>query len=65
MVFSDVIDQVRGKRAKKKEAKCKQYVMAGNINSYSKILNNEESLEWITGYNSMTVGTAMVNIERD
>ena len=65
MVLSDVMAQVRGKKAKKKEAKHKQCFMTGNINSYTRILNSEERLEQITDYNDLAVGISMINAERD
>ena len=39
--------------------------MTGNINSYSKVLNDKKSLELIQGYNDMAVGLAMLNAEKD
>ena len=38
--------------------------MMGNINSYSRILNNEESLERIAEYNDLVVGISMINSEK-
>ena len=40
IIVSDIIDQAKGERAKKKEAKRKQCSMTGNTNSYSIILND-------------------------
>ena len=65
MIVSDIINQAKGERAKKKEAKRKQCLMAANINSYSRILNDEKSMELILGYNDMAVGLAMLNAEKD
>jgi len=65
MVLNDVMAQVRGKKAKKKEAKHKQCFMTGNINSYLRSLNIKDSLERITDYNDFAVGISMINAERD
>ena len=39
--------------------------MTGNINSYSRTLNNEKSMELIVDYNDMAVGLAMLNADKD
>ena len=51
--------------AKKKEPKWKQCFMTGNTNSYSRIINNNKSMELIVDYNDMAVGVAMSNTEKD
>ena len=65
MIVSDIINQEKGERAKKKEANRKQCFMTGNTNSYSRILNDEKSMELIVDYNDMAVGLAMLNAEKD
>ena len=45
MVISDLIIQSQGDRAKKKEAKRMRDFVTGDANSYSRILNDEKSLE--------------------
>ena len=47
MIVSDIIDQEKGEREKKKKAKRKKCFMTGNTNSYSIILNNEKRMELI------------------
>ena len=61
VIIADIIDQPRGERAKKKEAKRKQCFMTGNIKSYSRIMNDEKGLEKIQDYNDTAVGLAMMN----
>ena len=39
--------------------------MTGNINSYSRTLNDEKSMELIVDYNDMAVGLAMLNADKD
>ena len=39
--------------------------MTGNTNRYSRILNDEKSMELIVDYNDMAVGLAMLNAEKD
>ena len=39
--------------------------MIGNTNSYSRILNDEKSMEIIVDYNDMSVGLEMLNVEKD
>ena len=65
MIVSDIIYQAKGKRENKKEAKRKQCFMTGNTNSYSRIINNNKSMELIVDYNDMAVGVAMSNTEKD
>ena len=64
MIVSDIIDQAKGEREKNKEAKQKKWFMTGNTNSYSRILNNEKSMELIVDYNNMAVGLEMLNAEK-
>jgi len=63
--LSDIIDQSQGERAKKKEAKRKQDFISGNINSYSRIMNGEESMELVNDYNGLAASLAMMNAEKD
>ena len=65
MIISDIIDQAKGERAKKKEAKRNQCFMTGNTNIYLRILKDKKSMELIVSYNDMTVGLAMLNEEKD
>lgn len=65
VVVSDLIDQAQGERAKKKEGKRKRDIVTGNINSYSRILNTEESLEKFQDYNNLSAGLGMINAEKD
>ena len=39
--------------------------MTGNTNRYSRILNDEKSMELIVDYNDMAVGLATLNAEKD
>ena len=39
--------------------------MTGNTNSYSRILNDKNSIELIVDYNYMAVGLTMLNAEKD
>ena len=39
--------------------------MTGNTNRYSRILNDEKSLELIVDYNDMALGLEMLNAEKD
>ena len=39
--------------------------MIGNTDSYSRILNDENSMELIVDYNNMAVGLTMFNAEKD
>ena len=45
VVISDLISQSQGDRANKKQAKRMRDFVTGNINSYSRILNDEKSLK--------------------
>ena len=45
VVISDMISQSQGDRAKKKEAKRMRDFLTRNVNSYSRILNDEKSLK--------------------
>ena len=65
VVVSDLVNQAQGERAKKKEGKRKRDIVTGNINSYSRILNNEESLEKFQDYNDLSAGLGMMNTEKD
>ena len=64
MIVSDIIDQAKGERENNKEVKRKQCFMTWNINSYSRILNNDKSMELIVDYNDMFVGLEMSNAEK-
>jgi hypothetical protein len=65
MQLSDIIEQSQGERAKKKEAKRKQDFISGNINSYSRIMNDKASMELINYYNGLSASLAMMNAEKD
>jgi hypothetical protein len=65
MQLSDIIEQSQGERAKKKEAKRKQDFISGNINSYSRIMNDKASMELINDYNGLAASLAMMNAEKD
>lgn len=66
MQLSDIIEQSQGERAKKKEAKRKQDFILGNINSYSRIMNDKaRSMELISDYNGLAASLAMMNAEKD
>ena len=65
MIVSDIIDQEKGERERKKEAKRKQWFITGTTSSYSRILNDEKSMELIVDYNNMAVGLEMLNAEKD
>ena len=45
VVISNIISKYQGDRAKKKEAKRMRDFVTGNVNSNSRILNDEKSLE--------------------
>ena len=45
VVISNLISQSQGDKAKKKEAKRMRYFVTGNVNSYSRILNDEKSIK--------------------
>ena len=47
VIVSDIIDKEKVGRAKNKEAKREQFFMTGNTNSYSILLNDENSMELI------------------
>lgn len=63
--LSELIDQAQGDRAKKKEAKRRQDIISGNINSYSAILNTEKKLESVKDYNDLAASIGMFNAEKD
>lgn len=65
VLLSDVIEQAQGEQAKKKEARRKQDFITGNINSYSRILNNDKSMEMVQDYNGLAASMAMMNAEKD
>ena len=65
VMLTSIIDQSRGERANKKEAKWKQCFMTGNIKSYSRILNDQKGPEKIKNYNNMAVGLEMMNADKD
>ena len=65
VVISDLINRAQGEGAKKKEAKRKRDFVTGNINSYSRILNDEKNLEKFQDYTELSVGLEMLNAERD
>ena len=65
MQLSDIIEQSQGERAKKKEAKRKQDFISGNINSFSRIMNDKASMELINDYNGLAASLAMMNTEKD
>jgi hypothetical protein len=65
VLLSDVIEQAQGERAKKKEARRKQDFITGNINSYSRILNDAGSMEMMQDYNGLAASLAMMNSEKD
>jgi hypothetical protein len=65
MQLSDIIEQSQGEQAKKKEAKRKQDFISGNINSYSRIMNDKASMELINDYNGLSASLAMMNAEKD
>ena len=65
MIVSDIINQAKVERAKKKEAKLKKCFMNGNTDSYSRTLKDKKSMELIVDYNYMAVGLAMLNAEKD
>ena len=45
VVISNLISQSQGDRAKKKEAGRMQEFVTGDVNNYSRIMNDEKSLE--------------------
>ena len=47
VILTEILDQSREKKSKKKEAKLKQFFMIGDINSYSIIMNDRKGLEKI------------------
>ena len=63
--LSDIIDQSMGEQAKKKEARTRQDFLSGNINIYSRIMNNEENMELVNNYNGLAASLAMMNAEKD
>ena len=64
MIVNDIINQAKVERAKKKEVKRKQWFVTGNTNIYSRILNNEKSMELLVDYNDLALGLAMLNTEK-
>ena len=65
MIVSDIIDQAKAERSNNNEVKQKQWFMTGNINTYSRILNDNKSMEIIVDYNNMSVGLEMLNMEKE
>ena len=65
VVISGLINRAQGEGAKKKEAKRKRDFVTGNINSYSRILNDEKNLEKFQDYTELSVGLEMLNAEKD
>ena len=47
VMLTEILDQSREKKSKKKESKLKQCFMIGDINSYSIIMNDRKGLEKI------------------
>ena len=65
VVISDLINRAQGEGAQKKEAKRKRDFVTGNVNSYSRILNDEKNLEKFKDYTELAVGLGMLNAEKD
>ena len=63
--LSEIISQAQGDKAKKREAKRRQEVISGNINSYSAILNGKQQMEMATDYNDIAASIGILNSEKD
>ena len=64
-MISDLVNRAQGEGAKKKEAKRKRDLVSGNINSYSRILNNGKNLEKFQDCTELLVGLEILNAEKD
>ena len=63
--MSEIIAQDQGDNAKKREAKRRQEVISGNINSYSSVLNGKQQMEMVTDYNDLAASLGPLNSKKD